>query len=916
MIEPNASKTETYRFGAFRLDLLARRLHRGDEEVALPPKAFELLQLLVRNAGRAMTRTELLDAIWRDTVVEEGSLSWNVSVLRKSLGDEAGEIVQTVRGYGYRFGLAVEREPEREPAPPSPASGPAERDAERPAEESAPAAAVRDRTRDDLLAAAPREESPGTSPPVAKRGAPARVALLALAVALAAFVAFFLAARGKGPPSPAAKPGSDGTRSALAVIPFENLSARPEDAWLATAISELLASELAQGGGTSTIASETVARAASDIGLHSGAGVAPATVARLRERLGFDYLVVGSFLVVGSPATVRVDLRLQDAADASTRFAWSESRTLDELPSLVSGAGESLRRELGAERGAGGDAASEPTAVGAYRAPTEGLRLYAEGLELRRRFQFRAAREKFEQALAVAPEFVLARAALADLLGELGNDGEAIAASREALRGAADLAPAERLPIVARNHELERRWSEAADRWRELARLEPGALEPALAIARAESRAGHHAAARAQLDALGRRPPPVGTDARIAIERGWAERYAQRFTEMKAAGERAVALGRALPSEYVQAEALSVVAWADLTLGDHAAGLAACEEGLRLSQKIGHGRLAAIHSDLCGYNLGSLGRGEEAERSFRNALELAVENGDSFNRADSLQALAILNMNRSRLGVAADLELESLRVARQAGDEEHEVTSLDLLAQIELARGRLAEAERYAREGLEKARALNVAGRIAGQLNALGRILRWRGDLASSRAAHEEAVQVTPASLPGRLAWRRLDLAATRLSQGDALGALELCGQVSGTTAAERIVNLTTEATELLCGLAEAELGRSEAARERLRRVDRAELPQEDEVRRAELLLMRADLLAALHEETGAERVWREIVEDPAFGEFELIRSVARYRLALRRAESGRGASARGERAAAEAAARTARLGLLIGEKL
>ena len=103
MAELTNEKRKSYRFGDFRLDLRARRLTRGGEPVALPPKAFELLRLLVLNADRAMSRTELLDAVWHETVVEEGSLGWNMSVLRRALDDADGTTIETVRGFGYRL---------------------------------------------------------------------------------------------------------------------------------------------------------------------------------------------------------------------------------------------------------------------------------------------------------------------------------------------------------------------------------------------------------------------------------------------------------------------------------------------------------------------------------------------------------------------------------------------------------------------------------------------------------------------------------------------------------------------------------------------------------------------------------------------------------------------------------------------
>ncbi len=78
-----------YEFGPFRIDTVERQLLCGDEPVQLTPKAYETLLALAENAGRALDKDELLRRVWPDTFVEEGSLTRNISVLRKALGDFA-----------------------------------------------------------------------------------------------------------------------------------------------------------------------------------------------------------------------------------------------------------------------------------------------------------------------------------------------------------------------------------------------------------------------------------------------------------------------------------------------------------------------------------------------------------------------------------------------------------------------------------------------------------------------------------------------------------------------------------------------------------------------------------------------------------------------------------------------------------
>jgi DNA-binding winged helix-turn-helix (wHTH) protein/TolB-like protein/Tfp pilus assembly protein PilF len=85
------------------LDPAERRLLRGREAITLTPKAYDTLLVLVENAGRGLDKDELIQRIWPDTFVEEGSLTRNIYLLRKALGDENGSYIETLPKRGYRF---------------------------------------------------------------------------------------------------------------------------------------------------------------------------------------------------------------------------------------------------------------------------------------------------------------------------------------------------------------------------------------------------------------------------------------------------------------------------------------------------------------------------------------------------------------------------------------------------------------------------------------------------------------------------------------------------------------------------------------------------------------------------------------------------------------------------------------------
>lgn len=97
-----------YEFGEFRADKQNRVLRRDGIAVPLTPKAFDVLLVLIENAGRVVTKDELMQAVWADSFVEESNLTQTIFMLRKAL-DETNErrFILTVQGQGYRWLVPV-----------------------------------------------------------------------------------------------------------------------------------------------------------------------------------------------------------------------------------------------------------------------------------------------------------------------------------------------------------------------------------------------------------------------------------------------------------------------------------------------------------------------------------------------------------------------------------------------------------------------------------------------------------------------------------------------------------------------------------------------------------------------------------------------------------------------------------------
>ena len=93
-----------YRFSDFRLEAAERLLYEGERSIQLPPKAFDTLLLFVQNAGRILSKERMLTEIWEGSFVEENNLAQNISLLRKTLGENPAEkFIETVPKFGYRF---------------------------------------------------------------------------------------------------------------------------------------------------------------------------------------------------------------------------------------------------------------------------------------------------------------------------------------------------------------------------------------------------------------------------------------------------------------------------------------------------------------------------------------------------------------------------------------------------------------------------------------------------------------------------------------------------------------------------------------------------------------------------------------------------------------------------------------------
>lgn len=95
---------KVYKFSDFFLDAVQRRIFKGGQIIEPTPRAFDVLLLLVENAGVPISKNDLIREVWRDSFVEEGNIAVHISKLRKLLGATKSEpFIETVSGVGYQF---------------------------------------------------------------------------------------------------------------------------------------------------------------------------------------------------------------------------------------------------------------------------------------------------------------------------------------------------------------------------------------------------------------------------------------------------------------------------------------------------------------------------------------------------------------------------------------------------------------------------------------------------------------------------------------------------------------------------------------------------------------------------------------------------------------------------------------------
>ena len=278
---PGPCKRPFYEFGPFLLDTIQHVLLKEGKAVALTPKTYDTLLLLVQNSGRMLSKEELMKSLWPDSFVEESNLTQQVSMIRRALGDSPGDphFIVTVPGRGYRFSAEVRNWGDEKERFGLTVSAP----------QLISEAANRNGQKVVPLA---RADVNGTenAEPIAlplkwrERKTTRRTALSIAAVALLS-VAILTITRFLRPTQPRTSQAVAAHHS-LAILPLQNLRQDPDDDFLGFSLADAVISKLGYVSSLTTIPSAAVEKYRNQV----------IDIRKVAADLNVDTLLIGSFI--------------------------------------------------------------------------------------------------------------------------------------------------------------------------------------------------------------------------------------------------------------------------------------------------------------------------------------------------------------------------------------------------------------------------------------------------------------------------------------------------------------------------------------------------------------------------------------------------------------------------------------------
>lgn len=721
------SPSRTLTFSVFEVDPRAAELRKHGVRIKLQDQPFRILSLLLERPGDLVTREEIRRELWPDdTFVDfDRSLNKAIAKLRFALGDsaECPRYVETIPRHGYRLIVPValgQHVTAQLPPDTRIGQGPP------PSTESTELDFVRVQKPAQLFYSL--TEGWGFS------------LVMAIFVTLVALGSIFSVRMKLAMPFGAVS-NPVNTRRAVAVLGFRNLSEDSRNAWLSTAFSDWLTTELSAGDQLRTLPAESIARMKAELSLNNVDSLGQEELARIRKNLGADLVIAGSYAALGenSASQIRLDLRLLDARTGETLYANSETGSQANLFELVSRAGEKLRTSLGIRKITKEEAVEVSTALPSSAKAT---RLYAEGLSKLHVFDALSARDSLLKAVAVEPNYALSHEALAEAWAQLGYDQNAADEAKKAYDLSSGLSRADRLLTEGRFREMSHDWEKAIGIYQALSQFFPDNPDYGLAVANSQVKANKWKETLGTVAALQSLPAPLRDDPRIGLIEAEAAMALGDTKRTEASLEGAAQEARASGASLLLAKAMVAEAWLFENLGRLDEVDKVAREASDLYSAAHDRKGVADAETVEAIALMLKGDYFSARKRYQGALVIHQDIGNEHSVAGEFDNLGEISLYLGDIRGALQKFQEALQTYQEVRDDNGVALAKIGLGEASFWRGKIAQAHKMYEEALETCRQNGDRDREAEALMGLGQTLRAEGDLQGAWETETHAKEV------------------------------------------------------------------------------------------------------------------------------------------------------------------------------
>jgi eukaryotic-like serine/threonine-protein kinase len=528
-------------------------------------------------------------------------------------------------------------------------------------------------------------------------------------------------------------------RRSVAVLGFKNLAGKPDEAWLSTALSEMLTTELAAGEKLRTIPGEDIAHTKKDLSIPDADSLGRETLVKLRKNLGSDYVVLGSYLDLGKEGggQIRLDLRLQDTSAGETIATLSKTGTEEQLLSLISNIGEQLRGKLGIAQITQNDAAGVTASLSSN---ADASRFYSEGIAKLRLFDSLSARDLLQRAVAEDPDYALAHSALAQAWSSLGYDRKAQAEAKRAFDLSASLPREQRLWIEGHYDEAIHEGDKAVEVYRTLWNLFPDNLDYGLRLAAAQTNGGKAQEALKTVAALRKLSPPASEDPRIDHAEAAAAESLGDLKRQQSAASAAAEKAAQQGARFLMAAALYSEGWALQNLGQFRESMRVAQQSEQISGSLGDRTGVSRVLNLTGSALMSTGDVEGALKKYQAALSISRETGSKQGMSTATNNIANVLLVRGDLSGARKMYEQAVSLFHEVGDKDYEGYALNNLASVTTEQGNWFTATKLSDQALRLFHEVNDKDGMAYALVGVASALEVHGDIPGARKNYEESL--------------------------------------------------------------------------------------------------------------------------------------------------------------------------------